>query len=519
MSNPRSFTISSMFGVTRHLRVGLVFLSLLLLSFMPLQAGAADGLADPHAVAETPKVIITELQTNGGLAAQEFIELYNTTGEVIYLDPATAPAGSGAAQWKLQFYGSGVLKDGTPVWPQSMTPYVFFLKGAIQPYDYFLVASTDHKQLDITLPPEQIYSKSNPMTDSGGGLQLIEVPNTTVAGPAVVHDQLLWLDPKDARGEGVLPSPAKFGSLQREPNDSGAYINEDGSLQDFVSNPGTTPLAEWKAPIVEELIGADDGTAAGPVDEADSSGTLPIEADNTGLLPPYLTELLPNPASPLKDEADEFIELFNPNAGAFNLKGYTLEVGTTTLHDFTLTEDLVIPPESYIVLYSKDTRLSLTNSGGQARMLDPQGVKLSETLPYGAADEGAAWTFTDNTWQWSTAATPGLPNIITAPVTAAKTSGPATKTTTKKVAAAKVKGTTKTKTKAAAQKKTKKAAKPKVAAVARLSDKPPRAPIHNGVLVSVAAAAVLYAAYEYRHDLSNRIHRVRSHRRIRAVAR
>lgn len=507
-----------MFGVTRHLRVGLVFLSLLLLSSLPLQAAAVETSADTHALVETPKLIITEIQTNGGLSTQEFIELYNPTDEAISLNPQHTAGGTLGSQWKLQFYGSGVMKNGVPAWQTAPVPYVYSLNGTIQPHDYFLVASTDHKQLNLTLPAEQVYTKSNPMTDSGGALELVEVPAPSVAvSSPLVHDQVFWLG-ADTRGEGVLPAPAKFGSLQREPNDEGMYVNDDGSVQDFVADPGITPLAEWKPPTVEEPVAPENtGSSSGGDSDTD---TPVIPSDNAGLTPPYLTELLPNPASPLKDETDEYIELFNPNPEPFNLKGYIIQVGTTSLHDFTFTDDLLVPAEAYLALYSRDTGLALTNSGGQARLHDPSEMKLSETLPYTAASEGTAWTLENETWQWSTTATPGLANILTAPVAkAAAVAKTTTKKAAAKTAATKVKGTTKAKTKAATKKKTKKAAKPKVATVAQTSAKPPRAPIHNGVLVSVVGVAVLYAAYEYRQDLSNRIHKLRSHRRVGAVAR
>ena len=127
-----------------------------------------------------------------------------------------------------------------------------------------------------------------------------------------------------------------------------------------------------------------------------------------------ITELLPNPASPQTDAADEFIEIYNPNSKAFDLKGYGLEVGTTTLRKFTFTDSIVVPAMSYMAFYSADTHLSLSNSGGQARFQGLDGALVSESSTYETADGNAAWALADGVWKWSMTPTSGLFNTITA---------------------------------------------------------------------------------------------------------
>jgi hypothetical protein len=238
--------------------------------------------------------------------------------------------------------------------------------------------------------------------------------------------------------------------------------------------------------------------------------------DNQGLPTPLVTELLPNPAAPQTDEANEYIELFNPGDDAFNLNGYTLETGQTTLHDFTFTSDVLLQPHSYLALYSADTGLSLSNSGGQARLLAADGTVLSQSDAYGTAADGLAWAIdpTDGTWHWTLTPTPGAENNIHAPIVLAKVSV----VKTKKATTTKVKGASTTKkAKATKAKKAKKSVT--TTAASSVSGLQPTAPIHVGVLAAVAALAVGYGVYEYRHDLANRIYQLRTHRAARRSAR
>ncbi len=200
---------------------------------------------------------------------------------------------------------------------------------------------------------------------------------------------------------------------------------------------------------------------------------------------------MPNPAAPLTDAHDEFIELYNPNAVAFDLRNYTLETGTTTLHDFTFTDDLTIPGNSYEAFYSADTGLSLSNSGGEAKFLDPTGNTLSTTVTYDTAKDGQAWALaTDNTWQWTTTPTPNAANIITQPIVAAAAPKTPAVPKPKATAAKTVKGTTTTKTA-----KPKAAKAPKKAAASTTSDASfsdtadVTTPIHPLVLAAVGGLA------------------------------
>jgi hypothetical protein len=497
--------------VTRHLRVGYILVLLVIFSCVPLQAGATTV---PALIATTaPKVIITEVQMTGSSASEEFIELYNTTDTDIDLADA---AHTGKEPWKLQFFSATSTSSGTPDWTKPSA--TVSLTGTIPARNYFVLGSTGYAPGG--LDSDQVYGSR--LSDTGGGLQLV----TASSAATTYYDRVMWK--QAAAGQtlpvSMLPTPDAKGSLQRVPNDDSEYINTDGTLADFTLAADISPKDFWREPVPPEVPDNPEIPPADSTSGGDATPEAPAIMDNTGLEAPYLTELLPNPAAPLTDESDEFIELYNPNATAFDLKGYTLEVGTTTLHDFTFGDSEVLAPLAYTAFYSRDTKLSLTNSGGQARLLDPAGTKLDETPAYGAADDGASWSLDavdGTTWGWSTTATPNTINSITLPVTPVKTSTTAAKTTAKPKAAAKVKGTTttKSKAKAAPKKKAAKAAKAKLTTASKTTDVPQRAPIHTAVLVTVVAIAVLYAAYEYRHDIQNRLYKLRHNRAVRAYAR
>jgi hypothetical protein len=218
--------------------------------------------------------------------------------------------------------------------------------------------------------------------------------------------------------------------------------------------------------------------------------------------------LLPNPAAPQTDANDEFIELHNPNDTVFDLNGYILEVGTTTKRRYTFPVGALLQAKTYQAFFSSETGLSLSNSGGQARLIDPQGVILAETDIYGTAKDGQAWALANGIWQWSATPTPNALNTVTAVVA----------TTAKKTKAASTKK--KAQTKSTAAKKPKKAVKQNESQqVLAATTDTPSGPVHPGVLALVGGFALLYGAYEYRHDLANRFRNFRANRATRGAAR
>ena len=180
--------------VTRHLRVGIVWTLCALLGAVPVYVSATSG--PTIAVADAPEIIITELQTNGGSASQEFIELYNATDEDIILDDSAQSSGS---QWKLLFYNATSVKtgisSGTPMWTNPVTSgNTVLLKGTIPANEYFILTPTGYQPGGVEVDQHYGSAGSNLMTDSGGGLQLIQTTGTAGSEVVAAHDRVMWLD-------------------------------------------------------------------------------------------------------------------------------------------------------------------------------------------------------------------------------------------------------------------------------------------------------------------------------------
>lgn len=237
-----------------------------------------------------------------------------------------------------------------------------------------------------------------------------------------------------------------------------------------------------------------------------NSGSAGMPAADIGLKSPKMSELLPNVASPGSDSTDEFIELYNPNGRVFDLSGFTLQTGSTTSdtrHNYVFPAGTIIPANGFKAFYSRQTGLSLSNSGGQAWLLDPFGTAITQSDPYNKPKDGAAWATVNGKWYYTTTPTPNAANSIKVPMaSSAKTSKSTAKTS---------KGTAVTALNAAGS--------AGMSSTNGGNDTAQTVPLHPFTLAVVVGAALLYGAYEYRKDISNRLYEFRENRRARAEAR
>lgn len=501
----------------------------------------ADGVSTDSVAALSP-ILITEVQTGSSTSGKdEFVELFN--------DSST---GVDIANWQLRYISasSTTANLSAPTQTIAITPTAD--GQTIVPADSYFVLHT----ASVTLPQGtagQTYSYTLPA--AGGSLVLLEADSTTCT--LNVEDAFAWGTGAFGQGNPTAAS-SKDADYQRYIGTGADYYETYDNAQDFgVGTPtpatentlvGTGATAGDTAPDATTINdpvcvlpsgSASDGTGStdGQADDGDTlqtpsdddvppeqtsstgSGTSSsqeasvstatgVPTADAGLTVPQLTEILPNPAPPQADADDEFIELYNANDVTFDLSGFKLVVGTTTHHMYAFPSGTMLSPHSFTAFFSADTGLSLSNTGGQVVLEDPNGAILGQTAVYGTAKDGQAWALTQGSWVWTTTPTPNAPNAITVPATTSKTAKAAS--SSKKASAKTTSASSKAKTSASADDTT---------SGASLADNASPAPIHAGVLAFAALFALLYGAYEYRRDVANRFHQLRSYRNARREAR
>lgn len=367
--------------------------------------------------AETiPDILIVELQVRSaastGAADQEFVELYNTTSQPVDV-----------SAWKLQY------KSATgSTWNDKVT-----LHGSLDAHSHYLLVSDKFPNPPLASPDGPALALdvfSAGLSDSGGHVRIADMSVPTVP---VVHDLLGWGSSANA-AEGNTPATAPAGgkSLKRIVDQDGSFIDTDNNAADFQVTDTPSPQAD-PLYVAPDPTPQPDPTPDPVPDPAPSPDPDPLPDPNpandtppptttdqnvtptVSLSPPQITELLPNPKPPASDSTDEYTELYNPNDQPMDLKDYKLQTGTTFSYNYTFPHTTLAPFE-YKAFYVSETGDVLSNTGGQARLLDPTGAVVAQTNQYDSANDGDAWALVNGAWQWTTSPTPNAANVLALPI-------------------------------------------------------------------------------------------------------
>ncbi len=451
--------------------------------------------------ADVPPLIITEIKVrNDTVGLDEFIELYN---------PSTEPV-------SLNDYFIGYINSPAPAADQTFATSVIG-DGLLAAGESFVLAKNE-------TDPNLSYSKKSPfssLSDSGGTLRITDAQD-------VVIDQFAWTSTTSiaispiqlqCTASSASCNANKTQSFSRSYDADGNYVLVNPAWPLGSPTPQSIELLPLAVPDPDPEPLPDptpDGTDTtdGQVPSSTETPEETPEVPNPATaLPPQITELLPNPASPASDSTDEYIELYNPNDQPINLLGFRLQSGNTFSYSYTFASS-ILGSHEYKAFMVTETGNILSNSSGQVRLLDPAGVVVAQTNAYDTANDGDSWAFINGAWQWTTTITPNAANVLTLSVLKVA----ATKTATAKKASTSKAPAKKATAKTAAAKTTKPA---RAAAERAVYEDPDEtiASIHPSILAGVGLITLVYAAYEYRYDVVNRLQQFRRNRDLRRAAR
>ncbi len=452
---------------------------LVLLGMVGLTLNMMLGLTYAESVA-IPSLVISQFKITSSNG--QFVSLYNTTD--ISLD---------MTKYQLQYFNNYDLTKATSSRQLPLT-------GSLPAHGYYMIS--DDSQL---LCYQMTVNSSTLGFSSIAGLVEIMSSNQVSPGGSVspvLQDYVGWSKTATS-GAQTLPASTNA-SLLRQPltNQYNPDIASPGSGTWLAVQPDannscvlmavSSPTTKVDSPsTINPIVSSPPLVIVAPTSEDVAEPLANTPDINIGLSTPQITEILPNPLATGNDSTNEYIELYNPNNSPFDVSDYSLQAGTTTLHTYVLPSGSLLAPMSYTAYYSKLTGLTLSNSGGQVKLLNSELETISQTAIYDGAKDGQAWALANDKWIWTTSATPGSLNIINTPVVA--------KPNIKPIVVKSASSTAKS-SKSTASAPTK-----------AINSNPPVAnpsPIHSWTLALVASLALLYGAYEYRTDLGNQFHKL-----------
>jgi hypothetical protein len=312
------------------------------------------------------------------------------------------------------------------------------------------------------------------LAQSGGNVRLVSDNDS-------VLDQVAWGNGDSPEASAAL-APKAGEAIERSCDDvSGTCSDSQDNKLDF------------RIVVIDSKSDSDAGPDVADMPDQSLEDVQQIE----------ITELLPDPASPLSDGKDEYIELYNAGGAVVLLNGWKLvdEAGHSSKLD-----GVSIPGNSYIVLYSATTKLSLNNSGDTISLVRPDGEVVMTTPNYGASKVGRSYGVTPEGWGWLIRPTPG---VVNASLSVDNEEALTSSSKAKKVSAKS------TKAKSASKSKS-----PKVAKAAAATKDTPSTSSESGdaeqavpwvwLVAGLGVFAVGYGVYEYRPEIISAIDRVRA---------
>jgi hypothetical protein len=454
-----------------------IILSLILtcVMFTPLVTKAQAGVVINEVQASESSLVSTD---PGPL---EFIELRNDSDQ-----------SADISGWILKYVNSS---------GNSSVIFTFPSDTIMPPGGYYL-GICDESPLDYLsdIVPKFVYAMSGDcLAKNNVGVTLSD---TLSPNPI---DSLYWTTASTSADIKVVPKMKDGLSVQRTvENGSVKYIVSTHSPEstELLPPPDPDPVPT-PSPSIEPTPTPE---SEDPIEPTPTPTPLPTEDPVSNELPVYLNELFIDPASPMTDSEDEWVEIYNPNGEDVSLGGYTIYTGNSFSYRYTFDNEDVIPAYGFITVSSGESSLTLSNSGGAAKITGPSDQIFSQTN-YVSAEPNTSWAKDENgVWVWTSTPTKTTKNVITGiPIVIKNAAASVQKS---------VKSTSKSKTTSTAAKKTTaKKASTKVLATTDTPDlvKAPT-PLPSWLLALLGILAIIYAVYEYRFEISNKLYQLRQYR-------
>lgn len=422
------------------------------LFFIPALLLSLVFLLAVRARAASASLVISEVAMGSSVSASdEFVELYNNSSDPVDI-----------GGWSLQY--------------KSATGNIWQTKSDVADDETvaghgFYVFKTSNKSL------------SSGLAQAGGNLRLVDK-----SGQAI--DSLAW-------GNGNTPEVTAADACAQSQSLSRIYDDASQKFTDTDNNKNDFSAADVQSPgeIRGQQMTNEDGE---PIIDTNQAGSFaPLE----------ISELLPDPASPLSDSSDEFIEIFNPTDQSVSLAGWTLRDASGHSYKFSSES---IGGHGYLAVYSKQTKISLNNDGDVIELLSPDGALVFSTPNYGKSKSGLSWGMTEDGWGWTQYPTPAAVN---ATLVSEQAEGSTTAAKAKKAKATAVKKASANKAQKAKAAKASKIAAVKAAATAPTglsAATKANSSLWTWLLIAAGLGTIGYGIYEYRPEISAYFHKLRT---------
>lgn len=230
---------------------------------------------------------------------------------------------------------------------------------------------------------------SSLLNDSGDSVELAMADGRVV-------DQLSYTKPLASTTWSRIPdagswqnnAPATPNQSNRAPQPTSIPTTKTPKPTSTVK-PASTPKASAKPKIAKP--------------KPTAQPTIALQANYPAL---HINEIVPAPraidwnADGESNSSDEWIELYNPNNVQVDLTGWQLDdTADAGSRPWRFPTGMRIAAQGYLVIFAHQSKLSLTNTGEEVRLVQPNGAVIDK-VSYAKLAYDQSWGRNPNTQQW-----------------------------------------------------------------------------------------------------------------------